>query len=459
MRTTTIIGTFLLLTACGAARAADPITTAFQKGLFEEEANQNLDAAIKAYKEVISRLDEQRKLGATAVFRLGECYRKLGKTNDAVVQYQRLLHDFADQPTLVTLSRQNLTGLGMSISSGDNAAKLTPARSEANRLLIERLKVELEAAQEDLAQKEDLLKLTLIPPIVVPEVRARVLDLRRQIILAEDSTAVAQSAPFSTAESISVTTDEEETEIRRIQALIRDSPDLINARNVQVATTGAGDNAQPRYGTLLHKAAQQGQLQVAAFLLNSNAEINAEDQRGSTPLHWAAGNGHKAMVELLLSRKANPNARDSERYFSGRYEGASTPLHLAVEKGYRSVCEALLGNGADPNLANNVQQTPLHEAAGRGDEAIVRLLLDKGADVKAKTRDGETALHRTSSTNVTTWLLQRGADVNAQSKTGHAPLHGAAYRNQRTRVELLLAHKADPNIKTQAGQTPLHGLP
>ena len=68
-------------------RAADTLTQSLQHGLFEEEANQNLDAAIKDYQSVISQGEEQRKVIATALFRLGECYRKLGKTNDANAQY------------------------------------------------------------------------------------------------------------------------------------------------------------------------------------------------------------------------------------------------------------------------------------------------------------------------------------------------------------------------------------
>src|SRR5688500_14080753 len=94
--------------------AADPIGDALQKGLFEEEANHNLDAAIKAYQSVIDQTAEQRKLTATAVFRLGECYRKLNKTNEAVTQYQRVIREFPDVPTLASLSQQNLAALGVS---------------------------------------------------------------------------------------------------------------------------------------------------------------------------------------------------------------------------------------------------------------------------------------------------------------------------------------------------------
>src|SRR5262249_14266479 len=55
---------------------------------------------------------ETRKLATTALFRLAESYRKQGKTNEAVAQYQRVLQDFADQPSFVDLSRQELATLG-----------------------------------------------------------------------------------------------------------------------------------------------------------------------------------------------------------------------------------------------------------------------------------------------------------------------------------------------------------
>jgi tetratricopeptide (TPR) repeat protein len=98
---------------CGALSAAtlpaaDTLTEQFQRALFEEEANRNLPAAIAGYEAVIKRLDEQRQLAATAVFRLGESYRKLGKTNEAVSAYERIIREFADQETLVKLSGQNL---------------------------------------------------------------------------------------------------------------------------------------------------------------------------------------------------------------------------------------------------------------------------------------------------------------------------------------------------------------
>src|SRR5207248_439035 len=107
----------LLIASARLASAADNLNETLQKGLLEEEANHNLDAAIQAYQSVVNQFDDQRKITATAVFRLGECYRKQGKTNEAVAQYTRVGRDFADQEALVKLSAQNLSALGTSASS------------------------------------------------------------------------------------------------------------------------------------------------------------------------------------------------------------------------------------------------------------------------------------------------------------------------------------------------------
>src|SRR5580765_905868 len=112
MKTGIFILSFLLLTFADApARAAETPADLLRKGLFEEEANQNLDAAIKAYQAIIDQLDEQRKIASTAVFRLAESYRKLGKTNEAAAQYEHVLRDYSEQTNLVALSQGHLTAI------------------------------------------------------------------------------------------------------------------------------------------------------------------------------------------------------------------------------------------------------------------------------------------------------------------------------------------------------------
>src|SRR6266481_219169 len=116
MKTEFLVNGIFLAAATLACAATNDLSTPLQRGLFEEEANHDLAAAIQAYQSVITQFDKDRKLAATAVFRLAECYRKQGATNEATTQYERVVRDFADQTALVTLSHQSLTQLG--ISSG-----------------------------------------------------------------------------------------------------------------------------------------------------------------------------------------------------------------------------------------------------------------------------------------------------------------------------------------------------
>ena len=121
----------LLLTQPGSLPAAtNDLATALQKGLFEEEANHDLSAAIRAYQAIATQFDKDRKLAATAIFRLGECYRKQGNTNDANTQYERVLREFADQNALATLSRQNLELLGGSAAALTSSTLSNTARQE-----------------------------------------------------------------------------------------------------------------------------------------------------------------------------------------------------------------------------------------------------------------------------------------------------------------------------------------
>jgi ankyrin repeat protein len=344
---------FLLL-ACFSAAAADPLGEALQKGLFEEEANHNLDAAIKAYQSVIDQTAEQRKFSATAVFRLGECYRKLNKTNEAVTQYQRVLREFPDIATLGSLSQQNLAALGISSAKSFDVAAATSAEAE---------------------------------------------------------------------------------EIEKIKAMIKYSPDLINA-------------AHPSGQTPLSRAALSGYLGVARFLLDAKADVNARDYDGSTPLHRATEAGHRAMVELLLDRGAEVNARDKKQ---------NQPLHLATAKGFRSIVELLVARKADVNAKGESQQTPLYVAARFGNVALTKFLLDQGADVNTPNANGWTPLHvacREGTVDVAALLLERGVNVNAQDDAGWTALHHATWRSPDF-VKLLLRYKPDLELQNSEGHNVL----
>src|SRR5436309_7341963 len=167
----------LMTSAILAPAATSDVSAALQRGLFEEEANHNLDAAIQAYQFVINQYDSDRKLAATAIFRLGESYRKQGKTNEATAQYERVLRDFTDQPELLTTSRNSLAMLGYAAKAGPTASLSQAARQEQKRLYEEEIKL---AEKQLAAQKTQVDTGHLAPGDLIPTERD-LLRLKRQL--------------------------------------------------------------------------------------------------------------------------------------------------------------------------------------------------------------------------------------------------------------------------------------
>ena len=131
------------------AMAAEPVQERFQKALFEEEANQNITNAITGYESVLDAADAPIRFAATALYRLGECHRKLGRTNEATVAFERLAREFVGQTNLVRLARQNLVALGWrepslapERASGAGPAAANPAVQKAQADLAEAARIE-----------------------------------------------------------------------------------------------------------------------------------------------------------------------------------------------------------------------------------------------------------------------------------------------------------------------------
>jgi hypothetical protein len=65
-------------------------------------------------------------LAANAIFRLAECYRRLGRTAEARSQYARILREFADQAPLVNLCRQYAANLNTMATAPLPAGGVSP---------------------------------------------------------------------------------------------------------------------------------------------------------------------------------------------------------------------------------------------------------------------------------------------------------------------------------------------
>ena len=86
--------------------------TVFSHGILEEDLELDLAAAAQSYQSLITQFDAQRPLAAQAIFRLGECYRRMGRMDDARAQYERILREFSDQTVLVALCQRYAASVG-----------------------------------------------------------------------------------------------------------------------------------------------------------------------------------------------------------------------------------------------------------------------------------------------------------------------------------------------------------
>ena len=148
------------------------------------------------------------------------------------------------------------------------------------------------------------------------------------------------------------------------------------ARLAKRITSGDVNRPEPDGAgwTLLHIAAQHGNMGLAELLAAKGASPTATNDDGETPLHvagatWTCGTGRTVSVEsvggvkirtmafkelksddclgvakLLLENGADVNARD---------ENGNTPLKIAINSGKEDMIEFLLAHGADANAPDN----------------------------------------------------------------------------------------------------------
>jgi len=270
-------------------------------------------------------------------------------------------------------------------------------------------------------------------------------------------------------------------------------------------TNGLGKN------TLLHIAAERGDVATAGLLLKQGLALEGRDGEGRTPLQKAAAAKMWDCLVFLQKRGADVNAIDNE---------FNTALHLLASQQDDSVQHLredssliewerkqlatpgwtgralgwlikskvmtapgtpvwtntslslwLVEQGAKASLTNRAGQTPLHALCGapwaRWYEAAqasnrVTTLLNAGATLGQRDTNGSTALDLAGAGEASQlfkfMLAKVGPQVNQPDALGRTLLHRAIEnsRDNLDTVVALLAAGAEPNVADQQGLTPLH---
>ena len=122
--------------------------------------------------------------------------------------------------------------------------------------------------------------------------------------------------------------------------------------------------------TITSKAYKTGYCEGVRFMLDSNVDVNAKDNRGWTSLLTASEKGHADVVKMLCAANANVNTTAVDK---------STALMMAGEKGHTDVVRVLLEAKANVHAKDDHGHCALFMATEWGREDVVEMLLKAGA--------------------------------------------------------------------------------
>ena len=180
----------------------------------------------------------------------------------------------------------------------------------------------------------------------------------------------------------------------------------------------------------------------------SSPESTKTEEKSEISLHLAAQMGNVEFVARLLELGANPYAQN----LFGQ---------TALDKDKAQCIPALLRlqDMQGPNSKRQNGNTLLMDAAQNHACIVQDLLADERLDVSAKNNDGETALHMAAKAgnldSIHLLLQDRRTDKYAQDKNGNTPLHVAAQSGKIQAVGLFLLHdRLHASRLNKAGKTP-----
>jgi len=113
---------FLAVVLIASDALAKSASELLQEGLYAEEIDGDLDAAIKIYAQIIKDDSAQRSHVAQALYRQGMCYMKKQQEQQAKLAFEKLVTEYSDQTNVVNKAKPFLQEL----SNADPAALMPP---------------------------------------------------------------------------------------------------------------------------------------------------------------------------------------------------------------------------------------------------------------------------------------------------------------------------------------------
>ena len=216
--------------------------------------------------------------------------------------------------------------------------------------------------------------------------------------------------------------------------------DLNQVRTLLEAEPSLLESKDKDGNTPLIIACQTMNVDIAEYLIDKGADVNAKGALGITPLIALRIRKDEPydLIQHLIKMGADVNAAMSPGV------GDWTVLHTAL--GNAKIVKLLIDNGADINV-NNISGTPLQMAISYKNVEMAELLIESGAKLQ-EFSFGNTELHLAAirgCAEQVPLLVKYGTDVDVQNEIGRTPLYYASMHGHRKTVEALIAAGADKN--------------
>ncbi|TGL65379.1 ankyrin repeat domain-containing protein [Leptospira jelokensis] len=215
--------------------------------------------------------------------------------------------------------------------------------------------------------------------------------------------------------------------------------------------------------TLLHYAAELGNVDLTKFLIAKGASLNVPMKDGNTPLAIAISFSKNEIIRLLLEQGVDPNYALGEKNYN------RTHFHYFMTKVRKfdpSLFALFLTKGANLETKDSFTETPLITLASSEFKFIdhTKALLDAGANTNAQTKFGVTALMNSIFSRnfvLVEELIRRGANLELETSEGNTALlaminMGNDHLEKPKLFQMLLDAKANVNHKNFEGSTALH---
>jgi len=161
------------------------------------------------------------------------------------------------------------------------------------------------------------------------DIDAAIAEAEDQVAAEGKKTEATTSADQKPAEA---TKTLDEKQVKQVHSAIRwgkpveEIQKIVNDLGIDATMTDAAAAVDAQNGNLaLHIAAQNGHMGLTSFLLDSRANVNAQNFNGQTALHMSVEYDMYFQTKLLLDAKADPNLENSggHKALTG-LEGAKT---------------------------------------------------------------------------------------------------------------------------------------